>query len=80
MANSTKRAQQIKSQMTRISSKVSLGLDKPKRKFIRQMIYGIQASKDIKLTSIARALDEDIPQKKTIRVGYQRVSFTAIRQ
>jgi len=37
----------------------------PKRKFIHQMIYGIQASKDVKLSSIARTLDEDIPLIKT---------------
>jgi len=30
------------------------------------MIYGIQASKDVKLTSIARTLDEDIPLIKTV--------------
>ena len=66
MATSAKTAGQIKSQITRFSAKVSLGLDKPKRKFIHQMIYGIQASKDVKLTNIARALDEDIPLIKTV--------------
>ena len=60
MADSTKTAGQIKSQITRFSAKVSVGLDKPKRKFIHQMIYGIQASKDVKLASIAQTLDEDI--------------------
>jgi len=52
--------------MTRFSVKVSQGMDKPKRKFIHQMIYGIQASKDVKLSNIARALDEDIPLIKTV--------------
>ncbi len=66
MATSAKTAGQIKSQITRFSAKVSLGLDKPKRKFIHQMIYGIQASKDVKLASIARTLDENIPLIKTI--------------
>ncbi len=66
MANPAKTATQIKSQIARFSAKVSLGLDKPKRKFIHQMIYGIQASKDVKLTSIARTLDEDIPLIKTV--------------
>jgi len=36
----------IKSQISRFSAKMSKDLDKPKRKFIHQMIYGIQASKD----------------------------------
>lgn len=65
MANSTKTAAKIKSQISRFSAKMSKDLDKPKRKFIHQMIYGIQASKDVKLSSIARALDEDIPLIKT---------------
>lgn len=38
---------------------------KPKQKLIEQMIFGIQASKDVKLSNIARALDEPIKLKKT---------------
>ena len=30
------------------------------------MIYGIQASRDVKLTSIARTIDEDIPLIQTV--------------
>lgn len=72
MANSTKTAAQVKSQVARFSVRISRKLDKPKRKFIHQMIYGIQASKDVKLTSVARALDEDIPLIKTVnRVSRQ---------
>jgi len=66
MAHSAKTAQQIKSQIARFSARISQKLDKPKRKFVHQMLYGIQASKDVKLTSIARALDEDIPLIKTV--------------
>lgn len=66
MANSTKAAAQIKSQITRFSAEVSQELDKPKRKFINEVIYDIQASKDVKLASIARSLDEDIPLIKTV--------------
>lgn len=66
MSNPTKTAQQIKSQITRFSGKVSQELDKPKRRFINEMIYGIQASKDVKLANIARALDEDISLIKTV--------------
>jgi len=61
-----KTAAQIKSQITRFSGTVSQELDKPKRRFINEMIYGIQASKDVKLASTARALDEDIPLIKTV--------------
>lgn len=66
MTNPAKTAQQIKSQITRFSGTVSQELDKPKRRFINEMIYGIQASKDVKLANIARALDEDISLVKTV--------------
>jgi len=38
---------------------------KPRSKFIEQMIYGIQAGRDVKLSSIGRSLGEDILLKKT---------------
>ena len=38
---------------------------KPRLKFIGQMVFGLQARQDVKLSSIARALEEDILAKKT---------------
>jgi hypothetical protein len=38
---------------------------KPQSKFIEQMIYGIQAGRDVKLSSIGRSLGEEISLKKT---------------
>ncbi len=35
-------------------------LSRPKKKFISQVLYGIQASRDVKLSNIARSLSEDI--------------------
>lgn len=58
-------AGKIKRQISLFCTHLSYGLPRPKRKFIHQMIYGIQASKDIKLSSITRALGEDIPYIKT---------------
>ena len=60
------RSGQTKSQIARFSRKIYPELDKPKRKFIHQMIYDIQASKDVKLASIGRTSDEDIPLIKTV--------------
>lgn len=37
----------------------------PRSKFIEQMIYGIQAGRDVKLSTIGRSLGEDISLKKT---------------
>ena len=55
----------VKAQITKFSHKVSRSFKKPKGKFIHQMIYGIQAAKDVKLSNIARALNEDISLIKT---------------
>jgi len=65
MAMESKAAGKIKTQITRFSNRLSSGLNKPKRRFLHQMIYGIQASKDIKLANIGRSLGEEIPLKKT---------------
>jgi len=64
MAMESKTAGKIKTQITRFSNRLSCGLNKPKRKFLHQMIYGIQASKDIKLANIGRSLGEEIPLKE----------------
>jgi hypothetical protein len=55
----------IKGQLSKFSGIIAKGLSKPKQRLIREMMYGIQASKDIKLSSITRALNEPIPLIKT---------------
>jgi hypothetical protein len=65
MAHDSKTAGKIKSQITRFASRITGGLKKPDQRFIREIIYGIQASKDVKLSNIARALCETIPLIKT---------------
>jgi hypothetical protein len=65
MATQSKTAGKIKLQITRFSNRLSSGLNKPKRRFLHQMVYGIQESCDIKLTNIGRSLGEEIPLKKT---------------
>jgi hypothetical protein len=65
MEHDSKIAGKIKSQITRFSHKISGDFKKPTRKLIVQMLYGIQASKDVKLSNIARSLNEEIPLIKT---------------
>ena len=65
MADDSKIAGKIKAQITRFSNRISRGLKRPKRKFIAQMLFGIQASKDVKLSNISRSLKEDIALIKT---------------
>jgi Transposase DDE domain len=65
MENSSKIAGKIKSQISLFSQKLSSDFKKPLRKFLVQMLYGIQASKDVKLSNIARSLNEEIALIKT---------------
>jgi hypothetical protein len=65
MDNDSKIAGKIKTQMTRFAHKISFGFQKPAKKFMVQMLYGIQAGKDVKLSNISRSLNEQIPLIKT---------------
>jgi len=65
MEHHSKIAGKIKGQITRYGQKISGGYKKPVRKWMIQMLYGIQASKDVKLSNIARSLNEEIPLIKT---------------
>ena len=40
-------------------------MPKPKQKLVREMIYGMQAATDIKLSNMTRSLNEPIPLIKT---------------
>ena len=55
----------LKAQLTKFSTELCSGLSKPLTKFVSQMLFGIQASQDVKLSNIARSLKEEIPLIKT---------------
>jgi ethanolamine utilization protein EutA (predicted chaperonin) len=55
----------LKGQLSKFSGIISKGFKKPKKKLIKEMIYGIQAAKDVKLSNIARTLKEDQSLIKT---------------
>ena len=55
----------VRDQVARFSAKLSAGLKRPLQKFIGQMLFGILAAKDIKLSNIARSLQEAIALSKT---------------
>ncbi len=55
----------FKAQSNKFSGIIAKSLSAPKQKLVKQLIYGIQASKDVKLSNIGRALQEDIPLIKT---------------
>ena len=55
----------FKMQCNKFSGTISKNLGKVKKRLVKEMIYGIQASKDVKLSNISRALMESIPLIKT---------------
>jgi hypothetical protein len=55
----------LQAQLTKFSEQLCSGLSRPLAKFVRQMLFGIQASQDVKLSHIARSLKEAIPLIKT---------------
>ena len=55
----------LQSEIGHFARIITQGLTKPKKKFISQMLFGIQASRDIKLSNIARSLSEEIKLIKT---------------
>ena len=69
---------EMKRESVNFSKKMSKGLSKPNKKFIGDMIYGISASKDIKISNIARELKESIALDNTIeRLCLNLKSFEA---
>jgi hypothetical protein len=65
MTENSRIANVVKGQLSKFSGIISKGLPKSKQRLVREMIYGIQAGKDIKLSSITRALNDPIPLIKT---------------
>ena len=63
--NDSKLAGKLKAQIKRFSTRLTQDLTKPQRRFITEMLYGIQASKDVKVSNISRSLNELIPLIKT---------------
>jgi len=55
----------IKAQLSKFSGIISKGFPKPKRRLIKEILYGIQATKDVKLSNVSRSLNEQQPLIKT---------------
>jgi len=59
MSKNSKTVANLKGQLSKFSGIIAKGFRKPKQRLIKEMVYGIQASKDVKLSNIARTLKED---------------------
>lgn len=66
MYNFTTNTYEMKREILNFSQKVSSGVSKPTKKFVDDMIYGIEKSESVLFSNIARALDEPIKLKNTI--------------
>jgi len=49
----------LKAQLTRFTCELTADLSKPLRNFVGEMLFGIQASQGVKLSNIARSLQEE---------------------
>jgi len=58
-------ATRLRAKIAAFSGELSAGLGKVSRRFVSEMLYGIQASQSVVLTRIARVLEETIALKKT---------------
>lgn len=63
--NSSRVALRLREQIDYFSGELSRGLPKTAQRFVKEMIYGIQARQSVMLTEVARALEEPIRLKKT---------------
>ena len=55
----------LREQIIKFSGELSFGWPKVARRFIAEVVYGIQARQSVRLTEIARSLEERIPLRKT---------------
>jgi len=65
MSENSKTVANLKGQLSKFSGVISKSFKKPKQKLIKEMLYGIQAAKDVKLSNIARTLKEEQALIKT---------------
>lgn len=72
-------AGRLRGKMIQFSGKLSVGLPKVMRRFVAEAMYGIAAKGSVRLSEIARVLEEPISIKKTVnrlssRLGYVGLS------
>lgn len=63
--NYARTAHRLREHIIKFSGELSSGLPKVARRFLTEAIYGIQARQSVRLTEIARSLQEKISLKKT---------------
>lgn len=65
MKNNSKVLAEAKERIDRFAVRVGAQISRPRKKFLRQMVYGMQAARDVKVSEISRGLCEEIKLIKT---------------
>jgi hypothetical protein len=63
--NFSRVAHDLRDRLHDFSGRITGSLSKPKQRFVEEMLYGISASRDVKLSNIGRSLEEETSLKKT---------------
>ena len=78
--HSAKVAAQIRVQIRRFSGEVSGGLPETAARLVREVIYGVQSRGSVRLSEIARALEEKIRLKKVMARLSRQLNRPGLRQ
>jgi len=65
MKQDSRLVSKIKSQMSRFAGRLTEGEGAVERRFVSEMLYGLQAARDVKLSEVSRSLNETIALIKT---------------
>ena len=78
--HSAKIAAKIREQILRFSGEVSVGLPKTAARLVREVIYGVQTRGSVRLSEIARALEETIRLKKVMARLSRQLNRQGLRE
>ena len=78
--HSVKVAAKIRAQIRQFSGEVSVGLPKTAARLVREVIYGVQCRGSVRLSEIARALEEKIRLKKVMARLSRQLNRKGLRE
>jgi hypothetical protein len=78
--NDAKVAHRIREKVAEFSGKVSLGLPRTARRLVREVLYGMQSRGSVRLSEIARSLEEETAIKKIIERLSRQLNRPGLRE
>lgn len=78
--NDAKVAWKIREKIDEFSGKLSLGLPKTGQRLVREVLYGVQCRASVRLSEIARALEESTSMKKIIERLSRQLKRAGLRE